>query len=1221
MSVTSRPVAIVKALAALAAAGLFLAGIPLLLWQFVGNPLPTVIPSWDDFSHAITTGEIDSWTWVKIVACVAWAAWAQLAASFLVEIAAAIRGGTAAAIRGLGATQWIAARTVAHITLITSITLQSTAGVAAAAAPLPIAPSADSVTGPDVSAMLTVGTLTQTGQGLGLVLVADANDNVSVGAEIEVERRGTLWSLAEQHLGDGERWEQIRDANVGRTMGDGVTLSHDFTVLRQGWSLVIPGLVADPAPATSDDAASSSLETGHDTATGRLIVGSWQIAEGDHFWRIADTVLSEAYGRAATDAEIAPYWGDLVSANLEHLDSEDPDIVFVGEEFEVLLPTIPDSVDGTIDDLAGTHSLDGLEQFTPATRIAAGDGEARPDLSGLPATQEPEAQITEETPETEQSFETEDLDEPAGAPAATRQESESAQSDETPSSEVRVVDDASENPLDDSASGVSYLVETQTVALGALGTAVGGGLLLYLLRALRRFQGARRRPETMVEPAPEDAAAFESRIRPVADVEAVRWLVATNQYLSHKLGEAPGARLPAVVAMRAGVHGVEILLDDECPPVDGFVSADGRAWRLHPDLEVRQIEAEAAHAHPYCPALLPVGETDVGDLLLDFEQLDTISLTGVDDTILGWLRSLAIGVTSTPWSQECEVVAIGVDDALDRIDQVTVPADPHAWAERTATVMTATAKRLSVSPYESRVNPGEIHHPMIVLIGPGHEGVAQLLAEVSSLAYAPVALIAAAPIADAYRLELLEDAGMLEPTGLDFCPTVTATEAVRLTTDLIAAASQTISIPTDQLLDVASPSTTEPEPPVALPTSDPDQVPANVGPEAAVPEWPVERPPLPDEPPPEDEFYGAPTDLDDYQPATEAQVAKIDLTDNPTGDGQANTPGVPLLADDDDDEPPSGPGGGAPQPETGTHTDEVERASEPAVSNANVAKPYAVPVGASVTPSGDVAARILAITSPKPVEVRVLGAKPEVSGLTEKPTAKIEAVITYLGFHRSALSERVRNEFWPSSVNRSTSDNAIAKIRRRLGTGADGEARLSLARNTGKYELTSDVGCDWDCFQQLITVSKTVSSPADQMATLEAALQLVTGEPTSDAPAKYYGWLRDDHVVYSEISGGITDAAHRLGDLALTHGVEDVELAMWAAAQGLLAQPDHEAMRRIQMRASSLAGDGKGVEDAYRRATAVAEAHSAFEEVQPETEELYAKLTRGRAVMGHPEHG
>jgi len=50
----------------------------------------------------------------------------------------------------------------------------------------------------------------------------------------------SLWSLAEDYLGDGNRWKEIYDANTGRTFTDGAKLT-DPEVIIDGWDLIIPG--------------------------------------------------------------------------------------------------------------------------------------------------------------------------------------------------------------------------------------------------------------------------------------------------------------------------------------------------------------------------------------------------------------------------------------------------------------------------------------------------------------------------------------------------------------------------------------------------------------------------------------------------------------------------------------------------------------------------------------------------------------------------------------------------------------------------------------------------------------------------------------------------------------------------------------------------------------------------------------------------------------------
>ncbi|MCP3858647.1 MAG: hypothetical protein GY704_03250, partial [Phycisphaeraceae bacterium] len=145
------------------------------------------------------------------------------------------------------------------------------------------------------------------------------------------------------------------------------------------------------------------------------------------------------------------------------------------------------------------------------------------------------------------------------------------------------------------------------------GIALLGGTLLFSLRGLRRIQAARRRPGTTIDPPEPEAAAFERRIRSISvDGEDVRYLAAVNRYLSHKL-EGADTAIPAIVTARAGRFGLELLLDEPCEPVAGFIAStpDKSAWQLDPDIDARMMEAAFGDdAHPFAPALCVVGSTD-----------------------------------------------------------------------------------------------------------------------------------------------------------------------------------------------------------------------------------------------------------------------------------------------------------------------------------------------------------------------------------------------------------------------------------------------------------------------------------------------------------------------------------------------------------------------------------------------------------------------------------
>lgn len=64
------------------------------------------------------------------------------------------------------------------------------------------------------------------------------------------------------------------------------------------------------------------------------------VERGDHLWKLAEERLEEAWGRSPSDAEIAPYWRQVIEANRERIRSGDPDLIFPGEE--IVLPPVPD---------------------------------------------------------------------------------------------------------------------------------------------------------------------------------------------------------------------------------------------------------------------------------------------------------------------------------------------------------------------------------------------------------------------------------------------------------------------------------------------------------------------------------------------------------------------------------------------------------------------------------------------------------------------------------------------------------------------------------------------------------------------------------------------------------------------------------------------------------------------------------------------------------------
>lgn len=1001
---TRRIVDIAKGVLAIATiAGLLLA-VPWLLLRIGGYPGTSLLEAFGDplASDSTRSAQLLAGT----LGLIAWFCWLQVAYALVVEAVAAARGKVTNRASLLPGIQAAAARLVTAATLILS-----SFGPTATAMAAPLAPM---VAFEPALAVSVAAVPTQ--------LVNQPTESApAVGETYITSDRDTFWSIAETTLGDGLRWREVRDANVGRVLADGTAITSSTEEVAGGSRLQLP---ADAVAPLSDEAGDAASLDAVDPE------GEWiDVENGDHFWSIAEEALAEEWGRAPTDSEIAPYWAGLVEENDGRLlPPGEPNLIYPEQRFH--LPDMP--ADPTAPDVESTPDVEPAPEIETETEVPVTEPDPVATTIPTPTTQAPATAVDAST-----------------TPATTR-----------PSLAAKV----------ESSNGSSLPLAAAALGLGSL--SVGAGALAVTLRRRRAHQAAKRKPGTTLVPPSEEANDYERRTRPVADTEAARWVEATNKLITSRLAQHKAHRMPAVIAMRAGRFGVEVLLDEACAPIEGFVSGndDNSAWRLHPDLELRMIEAETEDIQPYCPALVAVGSTEAGDLLLDLEQLGVLSVEGDDEDAAGWYRSIAAGIASSAWSQMCEVVVLGDEAHLAEFAQVSIPADVDVWVDQTVLAMRRLHERLQATPYEQRVAPGEIFHPTIVLIAAEHAEAARKLSEAAALVNSPLAVVAACPLAVAERIHLDPRKSTLEPIGVDFVPSLT--------------------------------------------------------------------------------------------PAAEAEVVS-ELLEN-----AASSEAIEA-----EDEP----------------SDEVV---EP--------DPEREPVSAVIE-------RVMA---PKPIEVRLLCPKPTVDGLGVDPPAKQLSVICYLAYHRSVTSQRLRDTFWPTATSRKTADNAISQVRSILGLEADGENRLTQAINSGEYELSADVGCDWSRAETLINAAKGRPG-GERIELLKAGLVLVVGgQIGADAPARQFSWLVEDHQVYGHMELVLLDAAASLGELALE--ADDIGLATEAAQIGFNITPGNEAMCRLRMRAAARRGDDRGLADAFDEATKSAERMGPWADVEKETALLWERLGPGR---------
>lgn len=297
MSKRTVPAARARGLLALAAILLLVVGFPWLMSQIGAGPLPDRWASPAEIWDAVTTPD-DGAVLLSVFRWAAWLAWLFIVLSILLEVGARLLGTDVPQLPGLSLPQGIARYVVGTAALL-FVSLPTVGSWAtASAAPLPgdtgsTTASATALAG-GVAATSAAGAVADRG-----TTAAPTADRASESRETvghEVAPGESLWSIAEQRLGDGARYTEILDLNR-----DTVPASHWIS---PGQTLQLP---ADAATDTAPSAGTRTVEAG-DTL--------WDIAEdelgsGERYTEIVDATgaVEQPDGDRLTDPDlIRPGW-------------------------------------------------------------------------------------------------------------------------------------------------------------------------------------------------------------------------------------------------------------------------------------------------------------------------------------------------------------------------------------------------------------------------------------------------------------------------------------------------------------------------------------------------------------------------------------------------------------------------------------------------------------------------------------------------------------------------------------------------------------------------------------------------------------------------------------------------------------------------------------------------------------------------------------------------
>ncbi|QZN84912.1 LysM peptidoglycan-binding domain-containing protein [Cellulomonas sp. C5510] len=640
-----RGIDVIRGLLATVGIAGFVIGVPIALAAVAPIRVPSSVPSFGGIIDALSRPD-DGDLLIGTLTVIAWLAWAAFAVPLVVELIASLRGVRTPRLPLLGPAQRIAAGLVATAGLLMTAPVASAS--AASAGDATAVSAMTRVHLQDADRAQAPGSSSSDAEGVDPAQPASVTATTTLPA-VTVVRGDTLWDLAERHLGSGHRYTEIRDLNLGRAQLDGRALT-DAHWIYPGWHLLLPADAVDvaaqpvlpPAPSEAPERAAAD----------------YTVAPGDTLWDIS----AEQLGDPLRYPEIVelnrgrpqPDGGTL----------QDPDLIRPGWTLR-----LPDAVASS----AGP---------SPEKRD---DAQVGPDDAPPLAD---DAELGTALPETPSD------DTPANPHDAARLDDDGSRAADDATGGRHVAEPPEEQvPAEDGNPAEVLDAHDDDADLGqrfvlGLTSLAAAGVVGELARRRRLQQRARQVGRRIT--LPEEGSPAHRAERTLRTAEPPLTIAALKLAFSHLATRCYESErdLPRVAAVVVTPDEVTLhLSDDDDAPVTPFTATGARTWSTpHRALASMQIADDPGRPEPF-PALVTLGHSTDGTLLLNLEAAGTLTIGGDPAVAADIRRALVAELVTSDLTGRIGLVA-GPD-----FEPLARACDPARLQTAAASAITRTADR------------------------------------------------------------------------------------------------------------------------------------------------------------------------------------------------------------------------------------------------------------------------------------------------------------------------------------------------------------------------------------------------------------------------------------------------------------------------------------------------------------------------------------------------